>query len=153
MAHPELNPNDEFADFEIYPYTFATGPPPLSQPSGSYVRDAFKLGLELQKDVGVNPFNFGFIGSSDGHNSASPVDEDNYFGKLGNVDGSAELRIANEGSSRVLRSRFMSAAGLAGRMGRRKYKGINLSIFTEKRGFRNIRSQNQFAAICDYLHE
>lgn len=114
MTHPELSPNDEFANFEIYPYTFATGPPPISRAPGSYVRDAFKNGLELKKELGVNPFKFGFIGSSDGHNAAGPIEEDNYFGKLGNVDGSPKDRIIPADQGRVLRSKYMSAAGLAG---------------------------------------
>ena len=114
MAHPELNPNDEFANFEIYPYTFAVGPPPLSKSSGSYVREAFMNGLEYKNELGVNPFKFGLIGSSDGHNSAGPVEEDNYFGKLGNIDGSPQIRILPQQSGRVLRSKYMSAAGLAG---------------------------------------
>lgn len=112
MAHPDLAPNDEFADFEIYNYTFATAEPPKSKPDGSYVRQALKNGLKLEQDLGANPFKFGFIGSSDGHNSASPVEEDNYFGKLGNVDATPEVRIG--ASEEFVRSKYFSAAGLAG---------------------------------------
>ena len=114
MAHPLMSPNDEFADFEIYPYTFAIGPPPKSKPQGSYVREAFQKGLAYEKELGVNPFKFGLIGSSDGHNSAGPVEEDNYFGKFGNRDGSAKARIGDLNSSSVVRSHFLSAAGLTG---------------------------------------
>ncbi len=113
MTHPVLSPNDEFADFEIYPFTFvASGLPPASQPDGSYVRQALKRGLAMQDDLGANPFKFGFIGSSDGHNSAGPVEEDNYFGKLGNIDMLPEFRIAEENV--VLNRVRMSAGGLAG---------------------------------------
>ena len=66
----------------------------------------------MQDDLGANPFKFGFIGSSDGHNSAGPVEEDNYFGKLGNIDMLPEFRIAEENV--VLNRVRMSAGGLAG---------------------------------------
>ncbi len=115
MSHPLLNPNDEFADYELYAYTFAVGLPPASKPQGSYVREAFEQGLSHKKELGVNPYEFGIIGSSDGHNSGGPVEEDGYFGKLGVVDGSPQVRLqAGERGSRFLRSRYMSAAGLAG---------------------------------------
>ncbi len=112
MAHPILAPNDEFADYELYAYTFAkSSPPPPSQPQNSYVRDALKNGLALEKSLGTNPFKFGFIGSSDGHNAASAVEENNYFGKMGNIDGTAAIRID---TIQKRRPRFFSAAGLAG---------------------------------------
>ena len=52
------------------------------------------------------------IGSSDGHNSGGPVEEDNYFGKFGVRDGTAERRMNSTG--RFMSSKEMSAAGLAG---------------------------------------
>ncbi len=112
MAHPALAPNDEFANFEVYPFTFAAGVPPPSKPKHSYVRDALKDGLKYNQTLGENPYKFGLIGSSDGHNSAGAMEENNYFGKLGNLDGLAENRVATEG--RFLRLKYMSAAGLAG---------------------------------------
>lgn len=113
MSHPALAPNDEFADFEVYAYTFSASKPPPSKPNGSYVRQALKNGLALEKTLGTNPFKFGFIGSSDGHNSGSSVEENNHFGKLGNIDGTPENRIVDDGKSFV-RAKYFSAAGLAG---------------------------------------
>ena len=112
MAHPALAPNDEFADFEVYGYTFSNGVPPPSQPDGSYVRQAFKNGLALEKTLGTNPFKFGLIGSSDGHNAGSSVEENNHFGKLGNIDATPEVRIGDD--DKFLRAKYFSAAGLAG---------------------------------------
>lgn len=112
MSHPVLAPNDEFADFELFQYTFATVVPPPSRPQNSFVRQAYQNGLTYQRDLGANPFQFGLIGSSDGHNSAGPVEEDNYFGKFGVRDGTADRRMNATG--RFLSSREMSAAGLAG---------------------------------------
>ena len=50
-------------------------------------RNALKDGLALERDTGLNPFQFGFIGSTDTH-SATPggAEEDNYVGSLGRRD-------------------------------------------------------------------
>ena len=112
MSHPMLSPNDEFAEFEMYEYTFSIGVPPPSQAQGSYVRRALHQGIALEKDLGANPFKFGLIGSSDGHNGGGPIEEDNYFGKFGNMDGSPETRV--NPNERFLRVPYFSAAGLAG---------------------------------------
>jgi len=112
MSHPALAPNDEFADFEVYGYTFSNGVPPPSNPKGSYVREALKNGLAIEKKLGTNPFKFGLIGSSDGHNSASSVEENNHFGKLGNIDATPAARVGK--NDKFLRAKYFSAAGLAG---------------------------------------
>ena len=44
-THPFLSPNDEWADFEIFPFRTATRI--NSEPPGSYVRDAWHRGLAL----------------------------------------------------------------------------------------------------------
>jgi len=111
MAHPVLSPNDEFADFELYHYTISQKRP-FSQPKNSYARDALKEGLAYEQSLGTNPFKFGFIGSSDGHNSAGPTDEDNYFGKIGINDGTPEIRM--DTISEKFSPKLKSAAGLAG---------------------------------------
>ncbi|MFT4565399.1 MAG: hypothetical protein ACI9FN_000352 [Saprospiraceae bacterium] len=114
MTHPILSPNDEFADWELYQYTFSLKKPrPLSQPKNSYARDALKSGLAYEQTLGTNPFKFGFIGSSDGHNSASTTEEDNYFGKIGINDPTPESRLADTAFGN-LSPRLKSAAGLAG---------------------------------------
>jgi len=51
------------------------------------VRNALKDGLALGRETGTNPFQMGFIGSTDTH-SATPgaAEEDNYVGHLGRRD-------------------------------------------------------------------
>ena len=89
-THPALSPNDEWADFEVMTVKVATDI--ASQPSGSYVREALVNGLMLEQTEGFNPFKFGVIGSSDTHVSAGSFEEDNYWGKVGMLDATAELR-------------------------------------------------------------
>ena len=84
---------------------------PRSQAKHSYVRGALKDGLAFEKSLGTNPFKFGFIGSSDSHNAATVVEEDNYFGKIGLADPTPALRL-NPPEPRL--TKYMSAAGLAG---------------------------------------
>ncbi len=89
-THPALSPEDEWADFEIMPYRVATTVP--SEPSGSYVREAYLNGLEMQANRGLNPFRFGLVGASDTHVAGSSIDEESFFSKAGVLDGTPLLR-------------------------------------------------------------
>jgi Protein of unknown function (DUF3604) len=89
-THPLLSPNDEWANFEITPYRVATKL--YSEPAGSYVRDAYLRGLQVQAGGVLNPYKFGLIGSSDTHDAASSLSEKTFFSKAGMLDGTAELR-------------------------------------------------------------
>ena len=83
-THPALSPNDEWADFEIMPTRVASTL--LSEPRGSYARDALRNGLEFSDKKGFNPFKFGFISASDTHNASYAGDEDNYWSKVSLMD-------------------------------------------------------------------
>jgi Protein of unknown function (DUF3604) len=48
------------------------------------------LGLKLEDKLGVNPFKFGMIGSTDPHTALSTFDEDNFFGKMPSSEPSPE---------------------------------------------------------------
>lgn len=119
-THPALSPNDEWSDFEIMPYRIATFL--KSDINGSYVREALMNGIELEEKKGFNPFKLGIIGSSDTHNATYAGDEDNYWSKVGLLDGdpvrrgSVPLPKAAEDGSRYARTYYdkWSAAGLAG---------------------------------------
>ena len=82
-AHPFLSPNDEFADHE----TWAKGNLNLSVAKTDdmlqyeYAREALKNGLKLEEELGVNPYKFGMIGSTDSHTSLATAEENNFFGK------------------------------------------------------------------------
>ena len=82
-AHPFLSPNDEFANFERWD----KGNLDLSELKKSdmlefeYARSALKNGLKLEQQLGVNPYKFGLVGSTDAHTGLTAVEEDNFFGK------------------------------------------------------------------------
>ena len=71
---PELSPNDEFANFEVFDHLL-NYPNVKSAPNGGYIRQAFGRGLVIQSKVGVNPYKFGVVGASDLHNGLTTSDE------------------------------------------------------------------------------
>ncbi len=89
-THPLLSTNDEWANFEIEFLPPANRK--LEYVRGSYVREAYLTGLELEENEGFNPYRFGMIGSSDGHNGGSAYQESKFFSKLGVLDATPELR-------------------------------------------------------------
>ena len=52
----------------------------MEQKKAGYARPALKLGLDQQAELGVNPFKFGMIGSTDSHTSLSAANDNNYWG-------------------------------------------------------------------------
>jgi hypothetical protein len=46
-----------------------------------YARSALKLGLILERNLGVNPYKFGMVGSTDSHTALTTAEEENFFGK------------------------------------------------------------------------
>ncbi len=120
-VHPLLSPNDEWADFEIFPYRIATQL--HSEEKGSYVREALTNGLVMQQADGFNPFRFGFIAATDTHNAAGTPEEYNYSSKVGTADGTPAARGSvpldeplEDGSAYSRNPSFpkFGAAGLAG---------------------------------------
>ncbi|MEM7327708.1 MAG: DUF3604 domain-containing protein [Pseudomonadota bacterium] len=84
-THPDLSPNDEWADFEIYDRLL--GAYDVSSNSGGYVREAYGAGLMMQENDGFNPFRFGLVAASDSHVVGGAYAEDDYWSKVGIVDG------------------------------------------------------------------
>ncbi len=82
-AHPFLSPNDEFANYE----TWDQGNLDLSVAKQNdmlqyeYARSALQIGMQLEQKLGVNPYKFGMIGSTDSHTGLATAQEDNFFGK------------------------------------------------------------------------
>ena len=81
-VHPSLAPNDEFAGYGIWDKgSFGPEPKTKEMLPREYAREALKRGLKYEEALGVNPFKFGLIGSTDTHTSLSTTEENNYFGK------------------------------------------------------------------------
>jgi len=91
-AHPLLSPDDAFADYE----TWDAGNLDLSEAkrpemlAGEYAREALKNGLLLEARLGINPYKFGMVGSTDSHTGLSTSEEDNFFGKHSGSEPSPE---------------------------------------------------------------
>ena len=91
-SHPFLSPNDEFANFERWD----KGNLDLSELKKpemlefEYARSALKNGLKLESELGVNPYKFGMVGSTDAHTGLTAVEEDNFFGKTSTSEPSPE---------------------------------------------------------------
>ncbi|MEP3298087.1 MAG: DUF3604 domain-containing protein [Pseudoruegeria sp.] len=90
-THPFLSPDDEFADFESWDVgnlagTSAKTPEMLRY---EYARSALKVGLELGREIGANPYKFGLYGTTDAHTAIPTTREDNYFGKYQHTEPSA----------------------------------------------------------------
>lgn len=117
-THPFLSPNDEWSDFEIFPYQIARWD--KSRPQGSYVREAWLNGLTMQEQQQFNPYQFGVIGSSDTHNSGERFDESKFVSKVGSIDsdpvfrGSVPVSTEPGAGYQEVYNRFFGASGLAG---------------------------------------
>jgi hypothetical protein len=89
-SHPFLSPNDEFANFEKWD----KGNLDLSELKKpemlefEYGRSALKNGLKLEAQLGINPYKFGLVGSTDAHTGLAAVEEDNFFGKTSSSEPS-----------------------------------------------------------------
>ena len=91
-THPFLSPNDEFANFERWDKgnldgTVAKKPEMLQF---EYARSALMNGLKLESGIGVNPYKFGLVGSTDAHTALATADDDNFFGKTSSSEPSPD---------------------------------------------------------------
>jgi hypothetical protein len=123
-AHPTLSPNDEFANFEIWDKgSFGPEPHTPDMLPKEYAREAYKHGLAYEAKLGVNPFKFGLIGSTDAHTGLATTREENFFGKVAMLEPTADpIRFeeiiigrvpANRPKDQTIRAAQTAASGLA----------------------------------------
>ena len=108
----DFSPEDEFADFENYDYYIQVGlKNDYKASAADYIRPALKRGLSIGQQVGVNPYKFGLIGSTDAHTGLSTSEEGNFWGKMAS-DSTPETK---ERLGAQMRSNGwnMSASGIA----------------------------------------
>ncbi|MFY0661724.1 MAG: DUF3604 domain-containing protein [Shimia sp.] len=90
-THPMLSPNDEFADYGTWDKgSFGPEPKTPEMLPREYAREAWKRGMAYEATLGVNPFQFGVLGSTDSHTALSSAQEDNFFGKVAVVEPTAD---------------------------------------------------------------
>lgn len=116
-VHPALAPNDEFAEFEIFRRLFFAQEPVPDR--GDYARSALLRGLEIERGIGVNPYRFGLIGSSDIHTGLATLEESDFGGAVSRDIRPADRRAAAErpyppNAAARLDAWNLSASGLAG---------------------------------------
>lgn len=82
-SHPYLSPNDEFAGYDVLWDKSNLGPVPKKSEmfQYEYARAALKNGLKLESRLGINPYKFGMVGSTDSHTGLATAEEENFFGK------------------------------------------------------------------------
>jgi hypothetical protein len=91
-THPFLSPNDEFANFERWDkgnlgLTEKKKPEMLEY---EYARSALRNGLKLEQELGINPYKFGMVGSTDSHTALATADSDNFWGKTSSSEPSPD---------------------------------------------------------------
>lgn len=112
-THPLLSPDDEFADFEEFPYYLQNVYSPYEVKAGDFVRSALKRGLSMEQEFGQNPYQMGVIGSTDAHTGLSTAEEGNFWGKMA-TDSIPENKNQHWGDDDPSPSGWaMSASGLA----------------------------------------
>lgn len=124
-THPNFSPTDEWAGFEQYD-NFIGSSAKSTTNEGDFVRPSLARGIAIAEELGANPYEFGFIGSSDTHIAAATLREDTHWGKFP-TDGVPQTRnsILPEGftdwadvpeaaNARVLAASKFSASGLVG---------------------------------------
>lgn len=110
---PGLSTDEDCGFEQIWPVC-EEGQTMACQLPGTTVRDGLGRGLKLEAETGVNPFKFGFIGSTDTHNgNPGQTDEWDYQGGSGLREDTVEKRLvpvldARDGALR------RNAGGLAG---------------------------------------
>jgi hypothetical protein len=99
-TYPTLSPDDSFADFERYTFYIQAYPTPYNAGEGDFVRSGLKRGLAIGREIGVNPYQFGLIGSTDSHTGLSSPEEDNFQGEqpADSVPGTKAAGIGGEGN-------------------------------------------------------
>ena len=115
--HPSLSPKDEFAQFEIWDKgNLNVVPKKPGMLNFEYAREAFKHGLEIQRQLGANPFKFGLVGATDAHTGLSTAEENNYYGKFASSEPSPERwdEDAFNFEGRVVKGWELGASGYTG---------------------------------------
>ena len=112
-TNPTLSPTDEFANFEMWVYLL-DGKTKAKLASGSYLRQAYGVGQELQEKIGANPFKYGIEAGTDFHSGITSTEPSNYPGSHGNQDNDPKTVITATSSVVGEPPTTISSGGLTG---------------------------------------
>jgi len=118
-AHPFMSPDDEFADFETVDMGNISGKVAKTNDMlpKEYARSALLEGLRQEERLGINPFKFGMVGSTDNHTALPTSREENNFSKAYIAEPSAhrykDVLIQGESPELSLELVDVGASGLA----------------------------------------
>jgi len=108
-THPSLSPNDEFADFEMFPNLIGT--PRVSKVKHGYIRQALTDGLIHEAKLGTNPFKYGIVAGADVHSGYSGNEEFNWHGAHGVADDTAKVRLDPKPNASGMSAAIVGSAG------------------------------------------
>ncbi len=135
-THPKLSPNDEFANFEIYRFMLGSSLLTTRIPkfeTGSYIRQAYGKGQEINEKIGANPFKFGIEAGTDNHAGMSSTEEFNFQGQNGITinDRLEALQTKGDGAPDA----FTTPGGLTGVWAESNTREAIFSAFQRKETF------------------
>ena len=90
-THPAMSPNDEFANFELFPNMINVGQP--SQIKYGYIRQGLVEGMILENTLGSNPYKMGIVSGADSHSGYSNNEEFNFHGSHGALEDTPQKRL------------------------------------------------------------
>ena len=91
-AHPALSPNDEFAGFELFD-NLINLPIQADKSRGAFFRQGLATGMELEKELGANPYKMGVVAGADFHSGYQGNEEFGYKGGHGFIDDTPQKRL------------------------------------------------------------
>jgi hypothetical protein len=131
---PALSPSDEFADFEMWKFLL-NGAPATKSATGSYLRQAYGVGQELQAKIGANPLKYGIEAGTDFHSGIDSTEPSNYAGSHGNQDSNPQAVIGATKSVVGEPPTALSSGGLTGVWAEENTREAIFAAFKRKETF------------------
>ncbi|MHC5108936.1 MAG: DUF3604 domain-containing protein [Planctomycetota bacterium] len=91
-AHPALSPNDEFSGFELF-NNLINLPIQADKSRGAFFRQGLATGMQLEKELGHNPYKMGVVAGADFHSGYQGNEEFGYNGGHGFIDDTPAKRL------------------------------------------------------------
>ena len=110
-SHPLLSPNDELANYELFPNLISLGVP-ANITSGAFYRQGLATGMKIENETGYNPYKMGVTAGSDIHSGYQGNEEWNFKGGHGTLDDTPEKRLSPKANAAGDKGYVFSSAGL-----------------------------------------